>query len=235
MRILLLSTQRGQSPERLADWTSQLPLGDGDAVSVISAHYPRGPLPIAHHIVLGAGALAHGRHAPVAPGSVTWREGALSEAARINARDSDPGVAADRDADPMDADPMADGAESGPKPRSITHALRWRTRRVQLAVRRARQEQPALRTVDAQLSRLGSSTKVNRVVNKLTPGGLGKEFALKARRSPLTNKLFAQADLVVALDTNTHLAAWLLARKHPRPKVVSTLAAGKQFIDSSRG
>lgn len=233
MRVLLLSTQRGQSPERLADWLSQLPLGEVDAVSVVSAHYPRSPLPIAHHVVLGAGALAHGRHAPVEPGGVTWRDGGLGGLTP----GADAGDASDSDAlgTSVVGDEQLNGAKGKQGTRSIAHALRWRTRRVQLAVRRARQEQPALRAVDAQLSRVGSSTKVNRIIGKLTPGGPGKEFAVKAYRSPLTNQLFGQADLVIGLDTNTHLAAWLLARRHAKPKVVTTLAAGKQFIDGVRG
>lgn len=48
--------------------------------------------------------------------------------------------------------------------------------------------------------------------------------------SPVARTAFRQSDVVVALDSGTHQAAWLLAQRYRRPAVLAGAAAGRRVI-----
>lgn len=120
---------------------------------------------------------------------------------------------------PGDASPEA----PTPLPRRLAHGVAWRVRRVRFAVR----DNP-------KVSRVRNSTKVRKVTNAFLPGGVSARFAINTVRAREVKDVLGAADVVVALDSHTHRAAWLLARRHPDPDVVVGTAAGRRVIAARR-
>lgn len=131
--------------------------------------------------------------------------------------------------DAEDLDVAADAsvaAASSPAPSlpgRLAHGVAWRARRVRFAVR----DNP-------KVSRVRNSTKVRKATNLIFPGGVSARFALNTVRAQEVRQAVERADVVVALDANTHRAAWLLARRHAEPDVVVGTAAGRRVISERR-
>jgi hypothetical protein len=212
VNIVLLTTARGARPSTVATLRDQLGVTGRDDITlgVVSLHVPRRPLPVATTLVVGPDPTVrrHARELPPAP-----------PGADPTADDDD---VTWEDAATAEAEA---GAPVSPRPiggnlARVRHGLKWRVGRVRLAVR----AHPAAR-------RVRQSTKVRRLRHAVTPGGPGTKYAVAALRARNVGDLVAAADVVVALDTNTHKAAWLLARRHQRPAVVVGAPAGKAVID----
>lgn len=213
MRILLLTTQRNLYGERLDEWLAQLGTDESDTVALVSAHFPKEPLPVGQHIVLRVGSPSVPVSVPVAATDApAWND--------IEALEPSPSRA-----------PEETETRGRLSPDAIRHAVTWRARRVQLTARKAWAAQPALR---AAAERARTSTKVNRVVGKVGPTALARDFARRSRRAALSSTLFRDADVVISLDRNSHLAAWQLAQNFTGPHVVATLAAANQFMRDQR-
>lgn len=218
MNIVLLTTARGQRPEALESAREQLGLtaADHPDIRVVGWHPPRRGLPVTQHVVLGpdlslTGRARYVRVAPSAPpGSPDLAAGAGEAAFPSPAAEASP----------------ADLPRSLPPvyhPRRVAKAVAWRARRIRKALRK-----PAL------VTRVRQSTKVRKVKNKLAPGGLATQYAIGCLRAAVVHDLVERADVVVAMDANTHRAAWLLARRHPGPAVVVGLTAGRRVLDELR-
>lgn len=63
-------------------------------------------------------------------------------------------------------------------------------------------------------------------------GGRGRSVLLTLAwsTSSVARRAFREATVVVALDSGTHQAAWLLAQRYRRPAVVAGAAAGRRII-----
>ena len=93
---------------------------------------------------------------------------------------------------------------------------------------------PAVRRDHPRLDRLRRSTKVRKVLKAGRSGGASLRFALTTSSASAVQQVVARADVVVALDAESHRAGWLLARRHPGPDVVVGTAAGKRMLDGRR-
>ena len=132
--------------------------------------------------------------------------------------------------DVEESDENADD-ESAPVPppvertlaRRLAHGVAWRARRVRFAVN----DHPVV-------SRARNSTKVRKATNAVFPGGISARFAANALQARNVQRVVSTADVVIALDTNSHRAAWILARRHPGPDVVVGTAAGRRVIAARR-
>lgn len=69
-----------------------------------------------------------------------------------------------------------------------------------------------------------------RVLNRLKRVGQSGRTWRHVRRDPQLLARSAQADVIVAVDTQAVLAAWKLARRHAVPNVVYGLSAGRGVI-----
>ncbi|MDN5791141.1 MAG: hypothetical protein L0H25_09780 [Micrococcales bacterium] len=109
-------------------------------------------------------------------------------------------------------------------PRRMVKAASWRANKVRLTMKK-----------HPGLARVRASTRLRKVRtavgSTILPGGISDAFALSCVRCDLVGELVGSADVVVALDASTHRAAWLLARRHPRPAVIAGTAAAKRVIE----
>ena len=118
-----------------------------------------------------------------------------------------PGIVDDAD-DDVDGPPPPAPLTARAVPGRLAHGVGWRVRRARAAVGR----HPVAR-------RVSGSAKV-RAVRRLAPDRTSATFTATTLLAREVNDAVATADLVVALDRNTHQAAWFLARRHPGPDVV---------------
>lgn len=229
MKVVLLTTARSQRPATLATLKAQLGLlpNDGTEVSVVSWYRPKRPLPVQTNLLVGPD-LSFGRRArvldvadPAAP------DEDLDDALGVDLDDDlgddlgdDIGddAAHSPDSRAIDPDPRA---QLGPiyDPRRVVKALTWRANKVRLAVR-----------ANPTVSRVRNSTKLRKARNKVAPGLLGSQYAVACLSARNVREEIDGADVVVALDANTHRAAWLLARQHAGPAFVVGTAAGKRSL-----
>lgn len=211
MKVVLLTTARGQRPATIATLKEQLGLvpEDGTEVSVVSWYYPKAPLPVQSHLLVGPD-FTVSRHARVLP--------VADPSADLDDEGSG-AVGAALPAEPADA--TAPETPLGPvyHPKRVAKAVTWRANKARLAVRR-----------NPTVTRVRNSTKLRKLRNKLAPGSLGSRFALACLQARNVRAEVGAADVVVALDANTHRAAWLLSRRHPDPAFVVGTAAGKRVL-----
>lgn len=233
MKVVLLTTARGQRPATLATLRSQLGLlpDDGSELVVVSWHAPKRPLPVRSNLLVGPHLRISGaaRVLPVGDPFAGIDDDDLDAPAEVPSEitDSDTGLddlPDDLPEDVPDIEPEPAPARPAPldpiyHPQRITKAVSWRVNRTRLAIRR-----------NPTVNRVRNSTKLRKLRNKLAPGSLGSRYAVACLRAPNVHDEVATADVVVALDANTHRAAWLLARRHPAPAVVVGTAAGKRVL-----
>lgn len=251
MKVVLLTTRPSLRPAWLLEVTELLGIADRPdvEVSIVSARRPQRPLPVTKHVLAGPALSFAGRatsvpvSAPVyAPLEVlvanTQPEvidgppvhAALSplEAVEVALGDN-PGTdtVGGRTTFPALGDPTQPAPTASLlhlpvyHPRRAVKAVRWRVNKVRITVKR-----------HPRIARLRSSATLRAVRTNLAPSSLPTSFATSCLRAQKIGALVDGADLVVALDVNTHRAAWLLARRHHRPAVVVGAAAGRQVIAS---
>lgn len=73
-----------------------------------------------------------------------------------------------------------------------------------------------------------------RPAEKELPEELSERFAARCAASPRVQRLFAGADVVVALDNPSCWAAWQMAQDHEGPRVVSGITAGAKALAAAR-
>jgi hypothetical protein len=206
VKVVLLSA-RMQRPDDLEPVRSGLGLteGDGSDLALVQWRRPRVVLPVDRVLVLGP-----------ERGLDAW------PAFRpVGGRGDTPATVEE----PTGEDAEVVAVSTAPAParptglRRVRRAVGWRVNRARIAVRRS-----PLR------ARVLQSTKVRRAKEALLPGSTASRFAVAALRSRPLRLAVSEADLVIALDTNTHRAAWLLARRHPGPDVVVGLEAARAAL-----
>lgn len=246
MKVVLLSTRRLR-PHMVETAREELGLEPRDAqnITVVSWNPPIGRLRVAQHLVVGPvlspGRVRYARVDPTVPTDLTdVAEDPGAEVHKVHASPADAGsdadlgtnvdtamdIAVDTDVDTeIETDEPGSGAGSVERTgaRRVAHALRWRANRVRLTVQRHPVAQ-----------RVGKSTKVRRLRHAVTPGGLATHFALGCSQSAAVRRAVAGADLVVALDQNSHRAAWLLARRIAGPEVVVGIPAAARIVALDR-
>lgn len=241
MKVVLLTTRPSPRPAWIVEITQQLGVaGVSDVeVTVVSAHRPRRPLPVTSHWLAAPAYSLSGRatEVPVASTGPVATDGPVAdpdllpwETAEVSLGD-DP--VADTAGGISSLPALGDPTESASTvslldlpvyhPRRAAKAVSWRANKVRLTVKR-----------HPGLARVRNSTKLRKVKTNIVPSSLPTSFALACIRSREIGDLVDVADLVVALDANTHRAAWLLARRHPRPAVMVGATAGKQVVESIR-
>ncbi|GAA4110106.1 hypothetical protein GCM10022415_03620 [Knoellia locipacati] len=248
MKVVLLSTRRLR-PHMVDTAREELGLEPQDAehMTVVSWNPPIGRLRVASHLVVGpmlspSGRVRYARVDPVVldePDAGEPHDLAdltalvadadvepLEEVTTLDVVDDIDDAETDA-ADPGDTDDVladqGDGATRRTGARRVGHALKWRANRLRLTVQRHPVAQ-----------RIGGSTKVRRLRGAVTPGGLATHFALGCAQSPAVRRAVAGADLVVALDQNSHRAAWLLARRIAGPEVVVGIPAAARIVALDR-
>ncbi len=110
-------------------------------------------------------------------------------------------------------------------PRRLAHGLGWRLRRGRLVARRVTRS-------SAGLTELPSH--VVRTAFRRRGSGIPNEFAVSVLASRRAARLFGGADVVVPVDALSTRAAWLLARREPRPDVIVTFQAAERVIAQRR-
>ncbi len=95
---------------------------------------------------------------------------------------------------------------------------------------------PAAR-LPAEVHVLGPGDSLpGRVITKATRGrGISTRFGLAAATSRRVRALFRGMDLAVPMDTGSHKAAWLLARREAGPDVVVSPDAAARRLAARRG
>lgn len=86
-----------------------------------------------------------------------------------------------------------------------------------------------VRAVAGRALRRAKQTARSTAATKLRPSG-STAFAAHVAADPVIPKLLALADVVVAVDSAGQSAAWVCARRHPRPVVVAGTAAGAKAL-----
>ena len=72
-------------------------------------------------------------------------------------------------------------------------------------------------------------------VDKLENEALSARFAAAVLRSSAVGEVVRNADLLVPVDVRSQRAAWTLARRHPEPAAVSTVAAARRVLGRPGG
>lgn len=226
MKVVLLTTARSQDPTMLATLKAQLGVfpDDGVEVSVISWHRPRRPLPVTTNLLVGSD-VTFSRSARVLDVADPWVTEDLGELDDLGGPDAPGSDHSPGSADSLSLpEPSVRARDAGtPQPVSdLSRVSQARGRRAN-AVWLAIWDNPTV-------SRVRNSTKLRKARNKVAPGLLGSQFAAACLRARNVRQEVDAADVVVALDANTHRAAWLLARLHARPAFVVGTAAGKRVL-----
>lgn len=241
MRIVLLTTARGVRPGSLVAARDQLGAIEDD-LSVVSLHPPRSPLPVERHVMVGMakvvelGVAKEAARAAPPPGVGT----AAAPAAAPHSEDgpppvpgstprseplavvtpSTPGVGSDSSVERHRAQGVSPKRSLGSRVRSLPRGVMRRASRILRAVPAgdmilSHERTQKARAAGVQLSR-------------------ATRFAIGVMRASAVQDLVANADLVVAVDAPGYRAAWLLARRHPRPRIVIGYAAGRRALDANR-
>lgn len=212
MKVVLLTTARSQRPATLVTLKEQLGIvpEDGTDVTVVSWYRPKRPLPVGTNLLVGPD-FTLSRHARIL---------AVADPSQPD-DDLDDGVADVETSSDSSGEDSSAAAPLGPvyDPRRVAKAVTWRANKVRLAVR-----------ANPTVSRVRGSTKLRKLRNKVAPGSLGSRYALACLTARNVREEIDGADVVVALDANTHRAAWLLARQHAGPAFVVGTAAGKRVL-----
>lgn len=208
MKILLLHAGRALTPALVQGALDELGVTEGDEVRLVSWYFPHAPCPVDRHLVVGPSVLSSVREAPRAADQV------------------EPGP----QSDPQDApDPALEPAPAPPTPSPALPA------RLGLALTRPR---TTARRIGLRLGRVSvrvrSSTRVQKTTSRILRGGVRAEFGAFPLRHPEVREWLGELDLVACLDDNSPLAAWNIARLHPRPAVHSTVGGAAYAAERLR-
>lgn len=236
MNIVLLSANRPMRVNQVAEAREQLRIDSSASLSLVSWHRPAQPLPLAQHFqvrtVGGSQSLPVLDVAPVVEPAELEDDGSSGLALGPGGPEEEPADTFAQEPSAVPVPPRAAAARLTPS--SVVHALRWRTNRARRALRRhpttARVLGPGGLRRQPAVARVLGSTKLRRAGKAVVPDSQASRYAAACLVSHDVNELIARADVVVALDPHTHRAAWLLARRHPRPDVVVGLAAAQRSL-----
>jgi len=218
MKIILLSTGRGLRPEVIDEMRAKLGLRDSDALSVISWHPPRIPLPVSRHLVLGPQLRVVGDLATVHRVQQPELLAVDIEVSQTVGRTHPPGRG-----NAASAPGTGGTATHLPvfHPRRLRQAIAWRVRRLKKA---------AWTQAPAGLAGVRAHPAFRKVRNRLSPGA-SVGFATSCLRSGKVHAMTRDADLVVALDAASQRGAWTLAQRVHGPDVVIGIPAAKLILD----
>ncbi|MEV8172862.1 hypothetical protein [Microbacterium sp. NPDC077486] len=89
----------------------------------------------------------------------------------------------------------------------------------------------------SRLARALERSVIGRNIKRLSPLDGGWRFASAARRSTELRRAAAEADLIIALERDSALAAWQVLHRWARPgaRGLSGLASGRALLTSRRG
>ena len=244
MNIVLLHTGRPMRVDQVVEARRQLRVDQSAHLSVISWNPPAGALPVDQHILVRT--VGGSRSLPVLAVEPEVAPAALEDDGSTGLA-LGPGGPEEESADTVDKAAGVDEAADVPvkpgpasarlTPAGVAHALRWRTNRARLAVRRrAAVARRGLGSSPVRnhptVARVLGSTKLRRARKAVVPDTHVSRYAAACLASREVHQLVDRADMVVAMDARTHRAAWLLARRHPRPDVVVGLAAAQRTLQA---
>lgn len=225
MNVVLLHTGRPMRIDQVAEARHQLRGEPSAHLAVVAWNRSRQVLPVDHHLQVRT--LGGSRPLPVLAVEPDVEPAELEDDASA-ALALGPGGPEEEPADTFDEEAETVPVPVGPRitvaklrPASLAHALRWRANRVRLNLLR-----------HPTVLRVRGSTKLRRARKAVLPDSLSSRYAAACLTSREVNELVAGADVVVAMDAHTHRAAWLLARRHPRPDVVVGLAAAQRALQA---
>jgi hypothetical protein len=238
VNIVLLSTGRPMRVNQVAEARHQLRIDSSAHLALVSWNRPAQVLPVDQHVLVrtvgGSHSLpVHDVEPAVEPAELE-DDGSSGLALGAGGPEEESADTFAQEASDVQVPSRSTAAKFTPS--SVAHALRWRTNRARLAMRR----HPALSRVvgpgglrrHPTVARVLGSTKLRRAGKAVVPDSLASRYAAACLVSRDVNELFAQADVVVAMDAHTHRAAWLLARRHPGPDVVVGLAAAQRSLQA---
>ncbi|NYG07636.1 hypothetical protein BJ986_002123 [Phycicoccus badiiscoriae] len=236
MNVVLLSAGPPLRAGQIEEARHQLRADPDARLTVVSWHRPGRPLPVDQHILVRA--IGGGRTLPVVDAAIPVApseldpDGSTGLALGPGGPEEEPETAfADEAAEP--AEPSTPPARASKFTRAgVTHALRWRSNRVRRAVRSRTNRLSTTLKGQPVVGRVVGSAKVRRVRKAAARGTLASRYAAACLASRHVDDVLRVADVVVALDTPTHRAAWLLARRHPAPDVVVGLAAASRCLQA---
>lgn len=230
MNIVLLSANRPMRVNQVAEARQQLRIDSSARLSLVSWHRPAQPLPLDQHLqvrtVGGSQSLPVLDVAPEVEPAELEDDGSSGLALGAGGPEEESADTFGPEAQEVPVAPVPPRATAAKlTPAGVAHALRWRTNRA----RRALLGPGGLRRQPA-VARVLGSTKLRRAGKAVVPDSQASRYAAACLVSRDVHELIAQADVVVAMDPHTHRAAWLLARRHPRPDVVVGLAAAQRTL-----
>ncbi|GAB47076.1 hypothetical protein [Mobilicoccus pelagius] len=206
MRIVIVDTGRGRTPETVAGWREQLGLVEGDELAAVSWQHPRVALPLVEHLVFGP-TLDWSRPEPVHPNITRPR---LSRGVLRS---------------PLAALPRT-------HPRRVLAAVGRRTGRLTRPVTRrvfARTGHPL--DVVSSSAPLGQALRRRLAVKS---DGVATDFSIAVARSQEAAALTTWADVLVPVDLRSRKAAWVLARRVAGPAVPSDVTAAARVVRELR-
>jgi hypothetical protein len=172
---------------------------------VVSLRPPIGELPVARHLVTGP-------HLRVGATTAMVPTTRVTEEVPQASTPHDPSFAVDDD-EPAEAEESV--TEQRPKPVPLV----WGPARVKAAV-------------GWRVRRLRRHPVARRVRKLVVPSG-ALSFALTCLRQPSVIDLARTCDIIVAVDTPSHQAAWAIARKVPGPQVTAGIVAARRLLTES--
>lgn len=208
MRVMILSAGKRMDRAAVQEIRSILDGARADIeLVVVSLRPPSGELPVARHLVTGP-------HLRVGTTTTVMPTAPVAEVAAEPATPHDPSFAVDDDDEPSEAEESV--TEQRPKP----VPLPWGPARVKAAVR-------------WRVRRLRRHPMARRARKLLVPSGAWS-FALTCLRQPSVLDLARSCDVIVAVDTPSHQAAWAIARRVPGPQVTAGIVAARRLLTEGR-
>lgn len=207
MRIMILSAGKRMDRAAVQEIRSILDGARSDVeLVVVSLRPPMGQLPVARHLVTGP-------HLRVGTGTTMVPTAPVVDDVPESGTPHDPSFAVD-DEEPAEAEESV--TEQRPKP----VPLPWGPARIKAAVR-------------WRVRRLRRHPIARRIRRRLVPSGAWS-FALTCLRQPSVSDLARTCDIIVAIDTPSHQAAWAIARKVPGPQVTAGIVAARRLLVEGR-
>jgi hypothetical protein len=222
VKVVLLWTGRGLSPEAVEELQANMGLIDSDEVCLVAWQRSGLPLPVSRHLVIGL-------HRQMSRGLATdqgvQRRQLTPEPVQVTGVDGLPAVDDATATEEASAATVALAKTASHTadlpvlhPSRVRQAVAWRARRVKRSDSiRALRRHPLFRAVRNQLS---------------LRTALG--FAASCLLARDVHDMTREADLVVGLDTASQRGAWTLAQKVPGPDVVMGVPAAKRLLEQHR-
>lgn len=217
MRVVLFNAGRGTGADHVVELRRQLKLRDGDDLVWISHYLPAEPLPVARHLVLGPSLtrLAVAREVPTAPRERRHRK------------------------DHRHTGPEPDRRHSPDESSSPASRRSWSRRTRDGGVYLVKGTRNVIRRNWRPLKTklyASDNAAVNAVVDtvQLVVPRRAQRFGLAAYRSQSVVDEVNLADVVVASDSPSIPAVWLVGRKCPGPQLVVGPEAARRVIKRRR-